>query len=137
MSSAAALALLVVAVPIALITVGGMPFAHVGVAQISGSLTSNQVGDPRLVTEWIAGGALVLAWLAWAWMTVCVVVELRSWVTGRTPVRLPASRTAQSVAAFLVGTALAMSTMGRAVPSPRQGTATHTTAVPLQEAKSR
>jgi len=133
-SSAAALALLVVAVPIALITVGGMPFAHVGVAQISGSLTSNHVGDPRLVTEWIAGGALVLAWLAWAWMTVCVVVELRSWVTGRIPVKLPASRTAQSVAAFLVGTALALSAMGRAVPSrsPRQGTSTGTTAMPLR-----
>ena len=39
------------------------------------------------------------------------------WATGRTPVRLPASRAAQSLAAFLVGTTLAVSTVGRAVPA--------------------
>ncbi len=70
---------------------------------------------PQVAARWIAGIALVLAWSVWAWMALCVVIELRSWATGRTPVRLPASRAAQSLAAFLVGTTLAVSTVGRAV----------------------
>ena len=116
-SSLAALAVLVAAVPVVLVTVGGVPFAHLGASDVSRSLSSNHVGGARLVSGWIAGCALLLAWLTWTWMTLCVAIELRSWVTGRSPVRLPASRTLQSVAACLVGTALAMSTVGKTVPS--------------------
>src|SRR5664280_221957 len=47
------------------------------------------------------------------WMTVCIVVELRAWRTGRRSVRLPGSRSAQSVAAFLIGTTLTVSALGR------------------------
>ena len=125
-TSLAALTVLVVAAPIVLVILGGVPFSHVGASEVSRSLSSTHAGDSRLVSAWIAGSALLLAWLTWMWMTVCVVVELRSWATGRSPARLPASRTLQSVAACLVGTALAMSTVGRAIPnralSPRTAT---------------
>ena len=63
--------------------------------------------------QWLTRGALLLAWISWAWVTLCVTLELRSWVTGHTPARLPASRTMQSAVACLVGTALAVSLMGR------------------------
>ena len=120
-SSLAALAALVVAVPIGLIAFGGVPFAHVGLSAVTRSLSPPRSHDPHVVTGWIASGALSLAWLAWGWLTLCVAVELRSWVTGRSPTRLPASRTAQSMAAFLVGTALTVSIVGReaAVPGSR------------------
>lgn len=119
-SSVVGLVVLVVAAPIALVVLGGVPFAHAGVSEISHSLSSRSAGDPRLVSGWIANSVLVLAWLAWAWLTVCVIVEVRSWVTGRTPARLPASRTMQSAAAFLVGTALALATVGRVTPTPKR-----------------
>ncbi len=130
-SSVVGLVALVVAAPIALSVLGGMPFSHAGVVAISHSLTSRQAGDPRLVSGWITSSVLVLAWLAWAWLSVCVVVELRSWITGRTPMRLPASRTMQSVAAFLVGTALALATAGRLTPTPRQASVAATNVVPV------
>jgi DNA-binding SARP family transcriptional activator len=123
-SSLVALAALVVAVPIGLMAIGGVPFAHVGLSVVTRPFSSPRSHDPRLVTGWIAGGALVLAWLAWGWLMVCIAVEVRSWVTGRSPTRLPASRMTQSVAAFLVGTALAVSVVGRggAVTGARTGT---------------
>ncbi len=120
MASLSTLIAVVVVIPAVLIEVGGIPFSRGGLGQLSRSFFAGRAADPGLAIGWVAGSALVLAWLLWAWMAVCIAVELRSWATGRTRTRLPASRTAQSVAAFLVGTALAVS-LGRgvSVPHPR------------------
>ena len=61
-------------------------------------------------------------------MTTCVFVEIRSWLTGRAVSPLPASRTMQSIAACLVGTTLAFSSLGRSAsisgrPAPRASAA--------------
>ena len=69
----------------------------------------------QLATQWLIRGALLLAWISWAWVAVCVTLELRSWITGHSPTRPPASRTIQSAVACLVGTALAVSLMSRGV----------------------
>ena len=116
-ASVVALTGLVLGIPLALIEIGGMPFSHTGLAQLTRTVGATHPGDPQVAAYWIAGAALVLAWSVWVWMTLCVVIELRSWVTGRTARRLPASRTAQSVAAFLVGTTLAVSALGRGAPT--------------------
>ena len=117
--SATALLAVVLAVPAALYAVGGLPFSHLGLTQATRAVTSPQRYDPHLVAHWLARGGLLLAWISWVWMTVCVAIELRSWATGRSSMRLPASRTVQSIAACLVGTALAVSAMSRAGSVPR------------------
>ena len=124
-SSVAALALVVVGVPIGLIEIGGVPFSHPGVVAITGSLSTSHAADSGLVARWIGGCALVMAWLVWVWMTICVATEFRTWSTGRTQARFPASRTLHSVAACLVGTALALSAVGRGATTsrPRAGVA--------------
>ncbi len=128
--SVAALAALVVGVPIVLVVLGGVPFLHDGLTRIQRSVATTQTGDPRVAARWIATVALVLAWSVWVWAILCVGIELRSWFTGRPPARLPASRTAQSVAAFLVGTTLAVSAVGRGVTVPSQRAATPASAGP-------
>jgi hypothetical protein len=112
--SAVALIAVVVTIPFVLAVSGGWPFAHLGYRQLAGGMASRHPFDPGIVAHWLSRGALIVAWISWAWMTLCVILELRSWVTGRLPVRLPGSRTLQSLAACLVGTALAVSVAGRA-----------------------
>ena len=109
-----ALVVIVTTIPVLLFEVGGWPLAHLGYRQLAGGLSSRQPFDAAIAVHWLARGALLVAWLSWAWMTSCVVLELRAWSTGRSPVRLPASRALQSAAACLVGTALAVSVAGRA-----------------------
>jgi DNA-binding SARP family transcriptional activator len=109
---------LVVAVPAVLVMTTGNPLAHWSVDAARRSLTSSQSFDSALASHWLVGCAVALAWIAWVWMTICVALEVRSWATGRSPTRLPASRTVQAIAACLVGTALAMSSMGRTAPRP-------------------
>lgn len=110
-----ALVVLVLAVPAALVRVGGVPFVHW--SALAHLLGAHRSYDPDLVAEALIRVAVVVAWLSWVWMTACVLLEIRSWVTGRSPTRLPASRTLQSVAASLVGTALIAASAGRIHPS--------------------
>jgi DNA-binding SARP family transcriptional activator len=116
--STVALLLISVAVPIVLATAGGSPIPRGGLGRLRTLLHHGQGFDASLVTGWVLHGALFLAWVTWAWMLICVLIELVSWVTGRTPTRLPGSRTLQAAAACLVGTSLAMLTMGRTLPMP-------------------
>lgn len=116
--SLAALVTLVVVVPIALLRLGGSPFEHWSLAQARHVLGIHERPDAPLVSQWLERSALLVAWLTWAWMTACIALELRSWRTGRGAARLPGSRTMQSVAACLVGTALALSAPGRSYGSP-------------------
>ncbi len=113
-----ALIALVFAIPVVLSVVTGNPFSHLSLGAARRSLTSSQSFDSALVSHWLLRCAVVLAWLAWIWMTICVALEIKGSITGRSPRRLPASRTVQSIAACLVGTALAMSSVGRATPRP-------------------
>ena len=113
-----ALILLVVAVPVVLSVMAGNPFGHWSLGAARRSLTSKQMFDSALVSHWLVRCAVALAWTAWTWMTICVALEVKGWLTGRSTKSLPASRTLQSVAACLVGTALAMSSVGRPVPGP-------------------
>ena len=117
--SIVALTLIVVAVPAGLFEVGGFPVFHVDLGQAAKEISSHRTDGPRLISHWLIRGALILAWISWAWMTMCVILEIRSRLTGRSSARLPASRSVQSLAACLVGTTLAISTMGRVAVVPR------------------
>ena len=118
-TAAAVLAALVVGIPIAADRAGRCAILarRGGADGRSGSVPPTSATHRKRLLVGSPGTALVLAWSLWAWMALCVVIETRSWATGRTPVRLPASRAAQSLAAFLVGTTMAVSTVGRAVPA--------------------
>ncbi len=121
--STLALVLIVLVVPIGLVSVGGVPFSHFDPGQTARTLVAHRTFDPSFMVHWILSGSLFIAWISWLWMTVCVIVEVKSWTTGRSSVPLPASRTMQSVAACLVGTALAFSTVGRVSSMPKKVTA--------------
>ena len=70
------LLLIVVGVPIALVQAGGLPLAHLDAGQVVRTVTSHRSLDAHTVTDWVARGALLFAWVSWAWMSVCVVVEM-------------------------------------------------------------
>jgi DNA-binding SARP family transcriptional activator len=117
--SAMAIVVIVIVVPVALFVAGGLPFSHArGLLSLFHGGSSHP-DDRRLVARWLSSGALTLAWVTWAWMTLCVARELRSWIVGRSSPALPASKTMQSIAACLVGTVLAMSATGRQSTAPR------------------
>ena len=117
--SSVALVLIVVGVPLGLYEMGGSGVFHFDIGQVARGVSSHQFADPDLVSHWLVRSALILAWVSWAWMTMCVMLEVRSKLTGRSSARLPASRSVQSLAACLVGAALAISTMGRVAASPK------------------
>ena len=117
--SIVALTLIVVAVPAGLFEVGGFPVFHVDLGQAAKEISSHRTDGPRLISHWLIRGALILAWISWAWMTMCVILEIRSRLTGRSSARLPASRSVQSLAGVPCSTTLAISTMGRVAVVPR------------------
>ena len=118
--SAIALTLIVVAVPLGLYKLGGLPGFHIDLGQAAKDISHHPDGQ-RFISHWLLRSALLLAWISWVWTTICVALEIRSRITGRRSARLPASKTVQSVAAFLVGTALAISSMGRLTAVTKTG----------------
>ncbi len=60
---------------------------------------------------------VVVAWCVWAWLIVCVVLELAMLRRGGPTLRLPVGRRAQRLVASLIGTSLAL------VPAARNGQA--------------
>ncbi len=101
-----------VGVPIWLVALGGLPFAHVDpMAPIRAAVGGG--GDVRTMASWLGQVALVVAWVAWSWTATCIVLETRYWLSGRSPAHLPGSRTVQWVVAGLVGTAFALGGMAR------------------------
>jgi DNA-binding SARP family transcriptional activator len=108
------LTVLIVGVPIWLAEMGGMPFAHLDPQLLWAAVVHRRGADPRQVVDWLGRVALLGAWAAWLWAAACVLVELRSWASGRAPSPLPASRTLQWAAACLVSTTLAVGVAGRA-----------------------
>ena len=120
--SAAVLALIVVAVPVGLFALGGLPFVHMDVRAVREAIDHRSY-SPALIAHWLIRGALFLGWISWAWMTMCVTIEATAKFTGRPPAPIPASRSLQSVAACLVGTTLAITSMGRTFEVPTAGAA--------------
>ena len=72
------------------------------------------VSDAELLTLSVSA-----AWLAWLWLTACVVVEFRAAVSGRPTGRMPVSRHLQSLVGPLVGASLTLLPVGRALPPLR------------------
>ena len=107
-----ALAVVVVGVPLWLMDIGGTTMLHLDPRVLWRAAADPRSDDTRAVISWLGRVALGVGWMAWAWMVVCLAVEVRGWVSGRTPKRLPASRSLQWMAACLVGTAFALSGAG-------------------------
>ena len=112
--AAGAIVVLVVGVPVALSAAAGGPSVHLDPGALWRAALGHRPGDVRVVTGWLGRAALLMAWIAWAWLTLCMMMEIRAWMSGRSTARLPASRALQWVAAVLVGTAFALGTTGRA-----------------------
>ena len=115
--SGSTLLLVAVGVPVVLVLVGGSPVPHGLVHAVRVDMSLRQLFGKPVEDTWIVHAAFALAWCAWLWLSVCVVVEMVSWVSGRTPVRVPGSRAMQAVAACLVGTTLAVMSANR-IPGP-------------------
>jgi hypothetical protein len=73
----------------------------------------------RLADGGVADIVALVAWIGWLWLTLCVGVELTAAVRGIPSLRLPGSRYAQSVAAFLVGASIAVIPIARSSPQLR------------------
>ncbi len=116
-----ALTVTLVAVPLLLISEGGSPLPMDGLHRLRVLVATHQGFDTHIVTSWLVHGALFMAWVTWAWLVVCILIEIHSWATGRTPTRLPGSRTMQAMAACLVGTSLAMVSMSTTLPTSTPG----------------
>lgn len=111
--ASAVLLLLIVGMPIWLALSSGPPTLHIDVGRLWQAMEHRRPGDVRQVAEWLGRVAVLLAWFAWAWLTLCVVLEVAAWRSGRSTVHLPASRSVQYAAALLVGTAFAVGSLGR------------------------
>jgi hypothetical protein len=130
------LLLLVVGVPVWLALADGRPSIHVDVRALWQALEHRRPGDIRQVAQWLGQAAVLLAWIAWAWLTLCVVLEVVAWRSGRSTVHLPASRSIQFAAALLVGAAFAVGSLGR-FPAHGGGTFAAVPAGPVVPGSSR
>ena len=115
----AALVGLVAGIPSWLLEIGGLPFAHVDATAPLRAALHGTGGDLHVIMSWLGQMALVIAWSAWSWTMVCVVLELRYRRSGRSPALLPGSRWTQWVVAGVVGTALTLGGVARSAPGPR------------------
>jgi DNA-binding SARP family transcriptional activator len=130
--SSVALLFLLVAVPIGLLYAGGTPIPRGSWHHLRQTVSSRQGADLHVISGWLIHGAVFLGWVTWSWLVVCAAVELHARLTGRTPSRVPGSKTLQAVVAFLVGTSLATISMGRTLSPPisvlHERTASHVVA---------
>lgn len=99
-ASGLALLLLVVGVPVGLVLLGGLP-------PVPTSLPTREQLTGTIGAEHVMGVLLWVVWLAWLQFTVCVVVELRSALTGvglpaRVPLAGPGQRLARTLVASVV-----------------------------------
>ena len=92
LAAAVLLAGVCVGIPVWLIAIGGVPFAHVDPFALVRAVTDRHGTDARAVGSWLGQVALVIAWAAWSWTVTCIVLEARYWLSGRSPVDLPALR---------------------------------------------
>jgi LysM repeat protein len=113
LASAVGLCGLVVGIPVALVLCHATPPLAQCVHLLARPATvlhylGRPMNDAVLTTSFACA-----AWMAWMWLSACVTAEVVASVRGLPALRLPASRHAQSLAAFLVGASLAMFPLGR------------------------
>ena len=113
LAALAALVAVLVGVPLWLSAIGGSTFLHLDPRVLWRAAVDPRSADTGAVVTWLGRLALAIAWLTWAWTAVCLSLEVRGWISGRRPKRLPASRNLQWMAACLVGTAFALGGVGR------------------------
>ena len=103
LAALAALAGLVIGVPVGLLRLAGspLPASVPRWSEVARALSESRVADTTLVK-----GAALICWVAWAVLVLCVVVELAAWVVGRTAARLPVVGPFQLWAARLVASAV-------------------------------
>ena len=109
LGSAALLLLIVVGVPAALLWLDGAP-------RIPTSLPTREQLTATISSEQVLSVLVWVAWLAWLQFTICVLVELRSALSGMgMPARVPLSGPSQRFARTLVASVLIlMTTVGPA-----------------------
>lgn len=126
LAALAALAGLLVGAPLALLAFAGNPLPdHVpGLSEVGRALTSRD--DGQLFLRALA----VLGWAGWATFALSVLVEIPARLL-RLPVpRLPGLRTQQRMAATLVGSTMALLTVGTAATAASSTAAGYATSVP-------
>ena len=103
-----ALAVLTIGVPIALITIIGLPVPH---GRASLSVLTQQLGIPSILRV-----LSVVIWLAWLQLVWCVIVEIKAAVRNvGLPAQVPLAGATQSAAHRLVTAALLLFTAGAAL----------------------
>ena len=103
-----ALAVLTIGVPVALITIIGLPVPH-GTASLS--VLTHQLGIPSILRV-----LSVVIWLAWLQLVWCVIVEIKAAVRNvGLPAQVPLAGATQSAAHRLVTAALLLFTAGAAL----------------------
>ncbi len=111
--SFAGLLTLLVAVPIVLITVGGLPSIPEIIHAIMNPgklLHALHASVPGIVVLRIFE---VACWLGWLWFTGCVVTEILARITHRTAKQVPGSRTMQAFVACLIGLSMGILPLAR------------------------
>lgn len=128
LGAAAALLLLVVGVPTALVLLDALPVLPTAVPDLSALTATVGVGEVLAVLVWVV-------WLAWLQFTVCVAVELRSALAGvGLPAHVPLAGPSQRLARTLVVTVLLLVTAaGQATAAVAPSTAA---AAPVQASVS-
>ena len=118
-ASALLAASLVVGVPALLVWTGGRGPATVMLYVVTRPRLVPHLLGEGLTAGAVLGGAWVVAWLVWAWFSVCLGLELRSRLGGRAPRRVPASAPMQSLVAGLVSATIALAPSVRLASSFR------------------
>ncbi len=129
--SGSALVVLMVGIPVALVVIGGSPIPPGLVHAVRADMSIHQMLRRQATGNWMVDVTLVLAWCAWLWLLICVVVELASWMSGRARLQLPGSKTMQAVAACLVGTTLTLTPVVRMTGVAAAATASRPVSVGL------
>ena len=122
---------IVCAVPVGLLAVGALPHGafliravrHLRWPPWGSHISTGGMPASASPTSFAAASAefvaTAFAWMAWGWMLVCLVLDLRARRRGTEAAHLPASRTMQAVAACLVGASLALLATGRGHGAPQ------------------
>ena len=75
--SGSVLLLVAVGIPVVLVLVGGSPLPHGLVHALRVDMSLRQLFARPVADSWIVHAAFALAWMAWLWLSICVVVESR------------------------------------------------------------
>jgi len=106
-------------IPVVLLAAGAIPPLAGLVRAVVHPRTAEHLVRRPLDDVTAASLLWLCAWGAWIWLIVCVVVDLVSRLRGTPAIRIPGSRGVQSLATFLVGASLAVTSLQRHPAAPR------------------